>query len=135
MFKYLAAWYFKCKIYRVPLKQKNNGLLCEWNLFVPLQVRYFIFNISPINHESLKVVFTLTVQYFMFYRHHRRVIVEWLGDPKEELEFTAKILRGDAKNYHAWQHRYAIILSVVWLIAFCKFWLEFTEGSLDIQQT
>lgn len=38
-------------------------------------------------------------------RHHRKVIVEWLRDPSEELEFTAKILKKDSKNYHTWQYR------------------------------
>lgn len=41
-----------------------------------------------------------------FDRHHRKVIVEWLEDPSQELEFTSCILRDDAKNYHAWQHRF-----------------------------
>lgn len=41
--------------------------------------------------------------------HHRRVIVEWLNDPSEELNLTAKILSHDAKNYHAWQHRQWVI--------------------------
>ena len=52
----------------------------------------------------------IIISYILYFRHHRRVIVEWLGDPKDELEFTARILNGDAKNYHAWQHRYAVIL-------------------------
>lgn len=46
-----------------------------------------------------------------FKRHHRKVIVEWLEDPNEELEFTKRILRDDAKNYHAWQHRYIFFIS------------------------
>lgn len=41
--------------------------------------------------------------------HHRRVIVEWLRDPSQELEFTERILINDAKNYHAWQHRQWVI--------------------------
>ena len=45
---------------------------------------------------------------FLF-RYHRGVIVSWLGDPSKELEFTEEILRKDAKNYHAWQHRQAIV--------------------------
>ena len=40
-----------------------------------------------------------------FIRHHRRVLVEWLGDPSKELRLTEIILAQDAKNYHAWQHR------------------------------
>ena len=39
------------------------------------------------------------------FRHHRRVIVEWSRDASRELEFCERILRRDAKNYHAWQHR------------------------------
>lgn len=42
-------------------------------------------------------------------RYHRKVIVEWLKDPSEELQFTADILQLDAKNYHAWQHRQWVI--------------------------
>lgn len=37
--------------------------------------------------------------------HHRRIIVEWLQDPSEELSFIETVLCKDAKNYHAWQHR------------------------------
>eukprot|EP01137_Pigoraptor_chileana_P009429 Opistho-2@57691 len=37
--------------------------------------------------------------------YHRRVIVERLGDPSEELDFTAAALAKDSKNYHAWTHR------------------------------
>lgn len=49
------------------------------------------------------------------------MVVEWLNDPSEELEFIADILSQDAKNYHAWQHRQWVIqvgvraLSWVWL--------------------
>lgn len=45
----------------------------------------------------------------MIARHHRRVLVEWLKDPSQELEFIAEILNQDAKNYHAWQHRQWVI--------------------------
>lgn len=37
------------------------------------------------------------------------MIVDWLKDPSEELQFTADILQLDAKNYHAWQHRQWVI--------------------------
>ena len=30
-------------------------------------------------------------------------------NPARELEFTARMLEGDAKNYHAWEHRFAYI--------------------------
>jgi len=41
--------------------------------------------------------------------HHRRLIAERLGDPSEELPFTAEMLAEDAKNYHAWAHRQWVI--------------------------
>lgn len=37
--------------------------------------------------------------------HHRRVLVEWLQDPTQEMELTGDALMQDPKNYHAWQHR------------------------------
>lgn len=37
------------------------------------------------------------------------MVVEWLNDPSEELQFTSEILVQDAKNYHAWQHRQWVI--------------------------
>lgn len=47
------------------------------------------------------------------------MVVEWLNDPSEELEFIAQILSQDAKNYHAWQHRQWVIqVSVGWAIRF-----------------
>lgn len=46
---------------------------------------------------------------FLFHRYHRKVIVEWLKDPRDELQFTEDILQLDAKNYHAWQHRQWVI--------------------------
>lgn len=41
--------------------------------------------------------------------YHRQKLVEWSGDPSGELEFTAKSLKLDAKNYHAWQYRQWLI--------------------------
>ena len=38
-------------------------------------------------------------------RHHRRLLVEWLGDPSSELRLCEILLSQDPKNYHAWQHR------------------------------
>lgn len=58
-------------------------------------------------------------------RHHRRMVVEWLNDPSEELEFIADILSQDAKNYHAWQHRQWVIQ--VGVGGFSRVWLQ-NEG-------
>lgn len=52
------------------------------------------------NYESIKrYISSLQVW------HHRRVLVEWLQDPTQELELTRDALMQDPKNYHAWQHR------------------------------
>ncbi|XP_016132965.1 protein farnesyltransferase/geranylgeranyltransferase type-1 subunit alpha-like [Sinocyclocheilus grahami] len=59
--------------------------------------------------------------------NHRRMVVEWLNDPAEELQFVAEILSQDAKNYHAWQHRQ-------WVIQEYKLWngeLEYVEELLE----
>ena len=50
---------------------------------------------------------------------HRRVLVEWLQDPTQELRITEIVLAMDQKNYHAWQHRQWVLL------AFNLFDLEF----------
>ena len=42
-------------------------------------------------------------------RYHRQKLVEWCGDPSQELVLTARVLAEDAKNYHAWQHRQWVI--------------------------
>lgn len=54
-------------------------------------------------------------------------MVEWLGEPGEELELTALILSQDAKNYHAWQHRQWVISTYS---LFSKE-LEFVEGLIS----
>ncbi|GAA6024317.1 hypothetical protein JCM11491_005984 [Sporobolomyces phaffii] len=40
---------------------------------------------------------------------HRRTIVLALDDPSRELDFTAKALSFDAKNYHTWAYRQFIL--------------------------
>ncbi|GAA5971708.1 hypothetical protein JCM3765_007623 [Sporobolomyces pararoseus] len=40
---------------------------------------------------------------------HRRTIVLALDDPSRELEFTAKALSFDSKNYHTWAYRQFIL--------------------------
>lgn len=48
-------------------------------------------------------------------RYHRRAIVEWLNDGSAELEFTKNMLKLDAKNYHAWQHRQWVLTKFKWV--------------------
>lgn len=62
---------------------------------------------------------------FTLYRYHRQIIVKWLEDPSQELEFTAFILSKDAKNYHAWQHRCVDALKVILI------WWEYCWHSIS----
>ena len=62
------------------------------------------------NYGSL--VFHLS---FVASRYHRQKVVEWLGDPSQELLMTETVLQEDGKNYHAWQHRQ-------WAIRTFKLW-------------
>ena len=48
-------------------------------------------------------------------RQHRRTIVLALDDPSRELDFTAKALSIDEKNYHTWAYRQ-------WVL--CHFWAD-----------
>jgi protein farnesyltransferase/geranylgeranyltransferase type-1 subunit alpha len=45
----------------------------------------------------------------LFLRQHRRTIVLALDDPTRELDFTAKALTFDSKNYHTWAYRQFIL--------------------------
>lgn len=103
----LDAWQ-QLQVYRQRKRKKEKKMLQT----ITSNVNYILLLKSLYSNIILNDCNTICF-FTIFCRHHRRVIVEWLGDPKEELEFTARILKGDAKNYHAWQHRYAIILSVV----------------------
>lgn len=48
--------------------------------------------------------------------HHRRTVVDWLGDGSRELDFCNEVFKVDAKNYHAWAHRYVYLVGVAtWL--------------------
>jgi protein farnesyltransferase/geranylgeranyltransferase type-1 subunit alpha len=42
-------------------------------------------------------------------RQHRRTIVLALDDPSREIEFTAKALSFDSKNYHTWAYRQFVL--------------------------
>lgn len=43
-------------------------------------------------------------------RQHRRTIVLALDDPSRELDFTAKALALDSKNYHTWAYRQWVLM-------------------------
>lgn len=40
-----------------------------------------------------------------FARQHRKLIVTAYGDPSLELDFIARVLAKDSKNYHTWAYR------------------------------
>ncbi|KAF9233360.1 hypothetical protein BU15DRAFT_53989 [Melanogaster broomeanus] len=48
----------------------------------------------------------LALKYLKTYQiwHHRRLLVQQTKDPGAELEFVAKALRTDTKNYHTWSY-------------------------------
>ena len=80
-------------------------------------------SVPPHRLNTIRAVDTLVLGYintkplsFPDLRHHRRVLVEWLKDPSQELEFIADILNQDAKNYHAWQHRQWVIQVLPFLL-------------------
>lgn len=73
-----------------------------------MRIRIFVDQLTAF-HYQIKVEFPLRFPTLVMNRHHRRMVVEWLNDPSEELEFIADILNQDAKNYHAWQHRQWVI--------------------------
>lgn len=63
--------------------------------------------------------------------HHRRVLVDKIDKPMEELSHTAVVLQTDAKNYHVWTHRQ-------WVLKRFKLWaneLEYCDSliKLDIR--
>ncbi|CAJ0947490.1 unnamed protein product, partial [Mesorhabditis belari] len=47
-------------------------------------------------------------------RHHRRTLVEWIGNPGDELDFTAAVFDDEPKNYHGWQHRQWSCVISIW---------------------
>ncbi|GAA5825676.1 hypothetical protein JCM11251_000335 [Rhodosporidiobolus azoricus] len=56
---------------------------------------------------------------------HRRQIVLALNDPSRELDFTAKALALDAKNYHTWAYRQ-------W--ALCHFWANGSRAFEEVEK-
>ncbi|BGP55277.1 hypothetical protein JCM8202_000648 [Rhodotorula sphaerocarpa] len=62
--------------------------------------------------EELDLLDQLVKHHLKSYQvwQHRRTIVLALDDPSRELEFTAKALALDAKNYHTWAYRQWVLL-------------------------
>jgi len=67
---------------------------------------------SPLDLE-LRLMDELAVKYLKTYQvwHHRRLILTETRKPAPELDFIAKSLMVDAKNYHTWSYRQ-------WLLAY-----------------
>jgi hypothetical protein len=61
---------------------------------------------SPLDLE-LRLMDELAVNHLKTYQvwHHRRLLVTEMRKPAPELEFIAKSLKVDAKNYHTWSYR------------------------------
>ncbi|TFK73527.1 protein prenylyltransferase [Pluteus cervinus] len=84
--------------------------------------------------DELKLMDELAVKYLKTYQvwHHRRLLLteSYNLEPKRELEFIAKSLKADTKNYHTWSYRQ-------WLLAFVndgELWvgeLDFVEEMLN----
>ncbi|KWU46260.1 protein prenylyltransferase, partial [Rhodotorula sp. JG-1b] len=62
--------------------------------------------------EELELLDQLVKHHLKSYQvwQHRRTIVLALNDPSRELEFTAKALALDAKNYHTWAYRQWVLM-------------------------
>ena len=80
-----------------------------WDYWTATFSIYFLAKLYSNVHLILRITFEcyadLNKHMISLRRHHRQVIVDWLRDPSQELDFTAQILKEDAKNYHTWQHR------------------------------
>jgi protein farnesyltransferase/geranylgeranyltransferase type-1 subunit alpha len=85
---------------------------------------------SPLDLE-LRLMDELAVKHLKTYQvwHHRRLILTEIRKPGPELEFIARSLKVDAKNYHTWSYRQ-------WILAYFNdnaLWsneLEFVEQML-----
>ncbi|GAA5878645.1 hypothetical protein JCM16303_002155 [Sporobolomyces ruberrimus] len=61
--------------------------------------------------EELELLDHMVKQHLKSYQvwQHRRTIVLALDDPSREIEFTAKALSFDSKNYHTWAYRQFVL--------------------------
>lgn len=62
---------------------------------------------------ELRLMDDLAIKYLKTYQvwHHRRLLVTEMRTPAPELQFVARCLKEDAKNYHTWSYRQ-------WILAF-----------------
>ncbi|KAL0176398.1 hypothetical protein M9458_028728, partial [Cirrhinus mrigala] len=63
------------------------------------------------------------------------MVVEWLNEPSDELQFVAEILSQDAKNYHAYRSRSGVVCNRLLIcLREYKLWdgeLEYVEELLE----
>ncbi|KAF9239776.1 hypothetical protein BU15DRAFT_87803 [Melanogaster broomeanus] len=86
---------------------------------------------APLDVE-LRLMDELAIKFLKTYQvwHHRRLLVQQTKDPGPELEFIARALQIDTKNYHTWSYRQ-------WILAHFNddaLWsreLEFVESMLE----
>ncbi|TFK38160.1 hypothetical protein BDQ12DRAFT_684064 [Crucibulum laeve] len=80
---------------------------------------------APLDVE-LKLMDELAVKYLKTYQvwHHRRLLLAHTRKPAPELEFIARSLGVDAKNYHTWSYRQ-------WLLAYFNDEDDLWRGELD----
>ncbi|KAF9009994.1 hypothetical protein BDQ17DRAFT_1520433 [Cyathus striatus] len=84
---------------------------------------------TPLDVE-LKLMDELAVKYLKTYQvwHHRRLLLTITRKPADELEFIARSLKVDAKNYHTWSYRQ-------WLLAYFNDEEDLWTGELDFVDT
>ena len=120
---YLGCWGHRSE--KVKLRGLDNAAykMCQYTLHIAhacchkeldiyqrVKILCFWYTAKHFYCLCCKHAFLFTRVGWFVSRYHRRVIVDWTRDSSRELDFCERILRRDAKNYHAWQHRYDVVI-------------------------